>query len=234
MSQTSLHILPMRITDLIELQKRGARITCSPDFKIVPVDFSHRTCRFRALVFLCRFSGMVDRQSYTFRKCYARGCSHDQCPRVAQAVMIANHYLQRDYHRLEQCGIEIEKKLFTLEEAAVELLDLKEDQSRGMLLDDYLRMAKEGQNIGASVSLEYVPATEHFEYRKNDQTFLMASFAMEARGESATCQRCLGCYPTELEEEARPVQIRVANDRLSHLYAEFDQCSIQYEKQFFV
>ncbi len=233
MSPISLHNPPIRITDLIELNRQGAAISCAPDFKIIPVDFSHRACRFRALVFLCRYSGTVDGQRYTFRKCYARGCAHDQCPRVSQAVMIANHYLQRDYHRLEQSGIEIEKKLFTLEEVAAELMDIREDRKQSVFIDDYIRMAKEGLSISAEVSLEYVPATEHFEYHKNDQTFLMASFVMEARGESATCQRCLGCYPTEKEEEQRPAQVRVANDRLSHLYGEFDLCSVSYEKQFF-
>ena len=101
MSPTPIHNPPIRITDLIKIKRTAADITCSPVIEIIPVDFTHRTCRFQALVFICWFSGTVDGQQYTFRKCYARGCTHDACPRVSQAVMIANRYLQRDYHRLK-------------------------------------------------------------------------------------------------------------------------------------
>jgi hypothetical protein len=138
MSPTPVHNPPIRITDLIELKRKGAAITCSPIFEIVPVDFTHRTCRFQALVFIGRFSGTVDKQQYAFRKCYARGCAHDMCPRVSQAVMIANRYLQRDYDRLAQGGIQVEQKLFTLEESVVRLLGLKEDPRKAMVIDDYI------------------------------------------------------------------------------------------------
>jgi hypothetical protein len=233
MSQIPIHNLPIRITDLIELERKGAAITCSPVFEIVPVDFTHRTCRFQALVFICRFSGTVDKQQYTFRKCYARGCTHDLCPRVSQAVMIANRYLQRDYHRLEQGGIRIENKLFSPEASVVQLMDLKEDPREAMVIDDYIQMAIGGSRVSVNVALEYVPATEHFEYHKNRQTFLLADFTVTTLGKTATCQRCLGCYPTEREQEERPVQIQVANDRLSLLYREFDLSSMSYEKRFF-
>lgn len=225
---------PSRITDLIELNQKGAVITCSPSFVVIPVDFKHRSSQFQAMVFICRFSGTVDGQPYTFRKCYARGCVHDLCPRVSQAVMIANRYLLRDYHRLQQSGIEVEQKLFTLEESVVQMMDLKADPKHTMVIDDYIRMAKEGSKISVEVDLEYVPATEHFEYHKNHQTFMLADFAVTGEELSAACQRCLGCYPTDKEEEEKGRQIEVANDRLSKLYKEFDLSSVSYEKRFFV
>lgn len=233
MSPTPIHHPPIRITDLIELKRKGVAVTCAPVFEIIPVDFIHRSSRFQALVFICRFTGMVEGQQYSFRKCYARGCTHDLCPRVSQAVMIANRYLQRDYHRLGQGGIGIEGKLFSLEALVVRLMDLKENVRTAKVIDDYIKMAQAGGRVSVQVDLEYVPATEHFEYHKNRQTFLMADFTVTTAEETATCQRCFGCYATEREQEERPVQILVANDRLSLLYREFDLSSVSYQKGFF-
>jgi len=233
MSQIPVHTPPIRITNLIELKSRGAAVTCSPVLDIFPVDFSHRSHHFKAVVFLGRFSGTADGQQYTFRKCYARGCTHDLCPRVSQAVMIANRFLQRDYHRLEQSGIGIEQKLFTLEGSLVRLAALKEDPRKAMIMDDYIRMAKGGDKISVDIALEYVPAIEHFEYHQNHQTFLMADFTVTAQGRTTACQRCLGCYQTKKEQAERPLQIEVANDRLSLIYKEFDQSSIRYQERFF-
>ena len=233
MNPTAIHDPPIRITDLIEHHRKGAAITCSPAFEVVPVDFTHRTCRFQALVFICRFSGTIDGYHYTFRKCYARGCLHDLCPRVSQAAMIANRYLQRDYHRLGQGGIQVEMKLFTLEELVPKLMDLKDQQGTAMIIDDYIQIAEGGREVSVNVALEYVPATEHFEYHKNHQTFLLADFTVTTVGKEATCQRCLGCYPTEKEEEEKPLQIQVANDRLVQLYRKFDLSSMKYGKRFF-
>jgi len=211
----------------------GAAITCSPLLEIVPVEFTHRTCRFKALVFICRFFGETDGQEYTFRKCYARGCVHDLCPRVSQAVSTANRYLQRDYFRLQQGGVQIEDKLFTLEESVVRLIDLKEHPCEAMVIDDYIHMAKGGTSVSVNVALEYVPVTEHFEYRMNRQTYLLADFTVTTPARTASCQRCLGCYPTEREQEEKPVQIRVANHRLALLYGEFEASSVKYDKGFF-
>jgi hypothetical protein len=233
MSQIPVYNPPTRITDLIELKSRGAAMTCSAVLDIIPVDFSHRQHHFRAVVFLCRFSGTANSQQYTFRKCYARGCTHDLCPRVSQAVMIANRFLQRDYHRLEQSGIGIEKKLFTLEDSVVRLTALRDEPRETMIMDDYIRLAQAGNQISVDIALEYVPAIEHFEYHKNRQTFLMADFTVTAQGKSSACQRCLGCYPTEREAEERPRQIEVANDRLSNIYKELDLSAIRHEERFF-
>jgi hypothetical protein len=233
MSQTSVHHPPLRITNLIELKRKGEAITCSPALDIIPIDFSHRSHHFRAFVFIGRFSGTALGEQYSFRKCYARGCKHDLCPRVSQAVMIANRFLQRDYHRLVQGGIDIEQKLFTLEGSVVRLTAFKDDPKKAMTLDDYIHLAQGGDQVSINVDLEYVIATEHFEYHQNNQTFLLADFTVTAQGKTAACQRCLGCYPTEREQEEKPVQIEVANDRLSLIYRELDLSSIGYEERFF-
>jgi hypothetical protein len=233
MSQTSVHHPPLRITNLIELKRKGEAITCSPALDIIPIDFSHRSHHFRAFVFIGRFSGTALGEQYSFRKCYARGCKHDLCPRVSQAVMIANRFLQRDYHRLVQGGIDIEQKLFTLEGSVVRLTAFKDDPKKAMTLDDYIHLAQAGDQVSINVDLEYVIATEHFEYHQNNQTFLLADFTVTAQGKTAACQRCLGCYPTEREQEEKPVQIEVANDRLSLIYRELDLSSIGYEERFF-
>ena len=123
--------------------------------------------------------------------------------------------------------------MFTLEASVVRLIDQQEDPKAPMVIDDYIEMAKGGIRVSVNVALEYVPATEHFEYRKNSQMFLLADFTVTTPGEAATCLRCLGCYPTEREQEKRQVQIQVANDRLSQLYREFDLSSVEYNKAFF-
>jgi hypothetical protein len=233
MSQTPVHYPPLRITDLIELKGRGEAITCSSTLDIIPIDFSHRKHHFKAFVFIGRFLGTAGGEPCTFRKCYARGCKHDLCPRVAQAVMIANRFLQRDYHRLAQSSIDIEQKLFTLEDSVVRLSTFRDDPSEAMILDDYIHLAQRGDQVSVNVDLEYVPAIEHFEYLQNKQTFLLADFSITVQGKTAACQRCLGCYPTKRELEEKPVQIEVANYRLSHLYREFDQSSIRYEQRYF-
>jgi hypothetical protein len=233
MNQIFVHYPPIRITDLVELKKEGASISCSAALDIIPIDFSHRQHHFRALVFIGRFSGTADNQPYTFRKCYARGCKHDLCPRVSQAVMTANRFLQRDYHRLGESGIGIKQKLFTLEDSVVRLTTLRDDPRKAMILDDYIHLAQDGGQVTVHVDLEYVPAIEHFEYHQNNQTFLLADFTITAQGETYACQRCLGCYPSDREKELKPVQIGVANDRLSHLYGEFDQSSIRCEPRYF-
>jgi len=104
MEEISISSHPQRISDLVALKEKGVRVTCQTSFAVIPVDFRHRRNPYQAHVFLVYFSGMTDGEPYTFRKCYARGCSHNLCPHVSQAVLIANHYLQRDYRLLEKSG----------------------------------------------------------------------------------------------------------------------------------
>lgn len=233
MEQATIHSPPMRITDLISLKEKGAVVTCQASFEIVPVDFAHRDNQFRAYIFLCRFSGRVDEDAYSFRKCYARGCPHNLCPHVSQAVMIANRYLQRDYSRLKKGGIDAGDKLFTLEDMLVQFADQKEQHDPTFTIDDYIRIAAKGSRVSVDVSLEFVAATEHFEYGKNLQTFLMADFAITSPDGKHGFQRCLACYPTEKEQEEKQHQKQIANDRLALLYQQFDETSIAYEMRFF-
>jgi hypothetical protein len=233
MSQSTTNNPPRRVTDLIDLHRQGAVVTCRIDFEILPVDFRHRDSHFQAYIFLCRFKGSVDGSHYFFRKCYARGCPHNLCPHVSQAVMIANRYLQRDYHRLNQGGIAIEQKLFTLKDMVVKYEDLHETPHQLLTIHDYINIAREGNAVSVTIDLEYVDAVEHFANEKNAQTFLNGGFDVNTLGRSGNYQRCLGCYQTQFEHLEKKHAVKVANARLELLYEEFDQVGIDYEKRFF-
>jgi hypothetical protein len=232
MESNTLHKPPHRITDLVELKKSGADITCLPDFEILQVDFTHRDYAFQAHVFLCRFNGTANGNDYSFRKCYARGCPHNLCPHVSQAVMIANRYLQRDLKRLKDGGIEVETKLFTLDDMVIKFDKLHEDEEPLLTIDDYIHIAEEGNDVSITVELEYVPAVEHFATHKNAQTFFMGDFKVDTLARSHHCQRCFSCYATEKPEE-RPTAVEVANARLENLYRQLDLAAIRYEKRLF-
>jgi hypothetical protein len=224
---------PNRITDLVALKEQGFEVVCNSSFEILPVDFAHRDNQFQAFIFLCRFSGTIDRQEYMFRKCYARGCPHNLCPHVSQAVMIANRYLKRDHRRLEEGGIEIEKQLFSLEDMMVKYEDVHEAYGAVMAIHDYINLAREGNDMFVKLRLEYVPAVEHFANYKNAQIFLMVDFAITGLGKTHKYERCLACYPQDREKEEKQEKVTIANDRLKLLYEEFDMASVKYEKRFF-
>lgn len=233
METNTIQIPPNRISDLVALKKRGAEVICRPSFEILPVDFAHRTHQFRAHIFLCRYSGSIDGEEFTFRKCYARGCPHNLCPHVFQAVMIANRHLQRDYHKLQESGVELEKRLFTLEDMVVKFDEVKE--AFGPLLDIYecINIAKADKDATVDIVLEFVPGVEHFANHENQQVFLMADFTLSLKGKSHRSERCLACYEAEKEKQEKQQKIGIANERLRLLYAEFDQASIKHEKRFF-
>ncbi len=224
---------PKRITDLIELKKEGAKIECGASFEVIPVDFVQRDSPYRAHIFLCNYSGTIDDGKFSFRKCYARGCPKNICPHVSQAIMIANRYLKRDYIRLRQGGIEIEEKLFTLDDMVVKFEDYKEEYSPTLTIDDYINIAKEGNEVSVSIELEYLPAVEHFANYKNSQTFLNGTFNVESLGKVHPVQRCLACYPTEEEKDEKEKAMDIANKRLILLYQRFDDANIKYEKKLF-
>jgi hypothetical protein len=224
---------PRRVTDLIQRKESGCRVSCDPSFEVVPVDFAHRDHRYQAHIFLCRYRGTVDDSAFMFRKCYARGCPKNLCPHVAQAVMIANRYLQRDFNRLRKAGIEVPDRMFTLDKMVVGFERAEENDGPLLTLPDFINIAKEGNAVSAKVTLEYLPAVEHFANEKNKQTFLNADFAFTMLGQSGSCQRCFGCYGTESEAEEKPKAVAVANQRLALLYQEFDNAGIQCEKRLF-
>jgi hypothetical protein len=222
-----------RIEELVERKRRGCEVTCEPVFEIVPVDFTQRNFDYRAYVFLCRYTGRIDGESYAFRKCYARGCPNNLCPHVSQAVMIANRHLHRDCERLSAAGIQIPQREFALDDMMVNFDGAKEEAGPLLNIYDYIRMAAEGQPVRVDITLEYLLAVEHFAEYKNAQTFLYGEFAVQAPAQKGSYQRCLACYATEREKEEKPQAVRIANQRLSLLYREFDKASIQYGKLFF-
>ena len=233
MAQTSINNPPGRVTDLVGLKKKGSAVTCETSFEILPVDFMHHDNPFQAYIFLCRYKGTIESEEYQFRKCYARGCPDNLCPHVSQAVMVANRYLQKDYRRLEQGGIKIERRLFTLEDMTIKYDGYQKENDAALVIHDYINIAKEGNETAVAVDLEYVPGVEHFIGYDNEMTFMMASFTITCLGEIHHFERCLACYQTEREKEEKEYRISIANERLKTLYEEFDEVSIKYEKRFF-
>jgi hypothetical protein len=233
MAQTSINNPPSRVTDLVGLKKKGSAVICETSFDILPVDFAHRDNPFQAFIFLCSYKGTIDAEGYEFRKCYARGCPENLCPHVSQAVVVANRYLQKDYRRLEQGGIEIERRLFDLEDMTVKFDGYQKEHDATLVIHDYINIAQEGNEVSVEVSLEYVPGVEHFVGYDNEMTFLMVGFTITCLGKIHRYERCLVCYQTEREKEEKQYRINIANERLEILYDEFDQASITYKKQLF-
>lgn len=223
---------PHRVTDLISFKNRGASVSARVSFEILPVDFDHSDNPFRAYIFLSRYTGEIDGQEYAFRKCYARGCPNNLCPHVSQAVMIANRYLQRDYRRMEDAGLKVEKNLFTLEAMMVKFDSTHQAYGAVMAIHDYINLAREGTDVALDIQLEYVPAVEHFANHKNAQIFLMVGFKIGCLGKTSHIERCLACYPEEKETEKSQAR-EVANDRLKILYEEFERASITFGQRFF-
>jgi hypothetical protein len=224
---------PQRVTDLITLRQEGAMVTCRTEFEIVPVDFQHRSNPFQAYIFLCRYTGAVDGEDFVFRKCYARGCPHNLCPHVSQAVLIANRYLQRDYHRLERASIGVEKRLFALKEMLVKFDRRWEGSGPPMAIHDYAHLAREGNDITVDPTLEFVAAVEHFDRFENKMVFLMADFCVTCLGRTQHCERCLACYAIDKEQEERMAKATLANERLRLLYADLEAAGVRVEKKYF-
>ena len=224
---------PNRITDLVAFKGQGLEVVCNPSFEILPVDFVHRDHQYQAFVFLCRFIGSINGQDYMFRKCYARGCPHNLCPHVSQAIMIANRYLQRDYKRLADAGVQVKKRLFTLADMVVKFDEMKAAHGPLLTIHDYINIAREGNTVAVEISLEFVTGVEHFVNYQNQQVFLMVDFVVTTLGKTHHYERCLACYEADKEREEKAPGIDIANERLKLLYSEFDQASIKYERCFF-
>ena len=233
MEPVTIHKPPNRITDLVALKEDGLAVVCNPTFEILPVDFAHRENQFQAFIFLCRFQGSVSGQEYMFRKCYARGCPHNLCPHVSQAVMIANRYLQRDYTKLADVGVQVEKRLFTLADMVVKFDEIKEEHGPLLTIHDYITIAKEGNEVAVEMELEFVTGVEHFANYQNQQVFLMVDFAVTTLDKIHHYERCLACYEAEKEQQEKSQAINIANERLKLLYEEFDLASVKYKKCFF-
>lgn len=237
MDESTIIKHPKRITDLIFLKELGYDLNLDPSFDIVPVNFAHTNYEFQAYIFLCTYAGTINKKPFMFRKCYAQGCPHNLCPHVAQAVMIANRYLKRDYKKLLDAGISIEETFFTLEGMLLKYneLDLKKDKTTGDILTihDYINIAKKGNKVDLQINLDIIPAVEHFSNQKNKQTFLMADFNVNALGQTNLFQKCLSCFNTNKEATEKPISITTANERLKILFTEFENAKITYKTIFF-
>ncbi|MBW1735587.1 MAG: hypothetical protein JRJ71_14570 [Deltaproteobacteria bacterium] len=233
MDQSIIHSPPISVTDLLLLKGRGAQVTVDNSFEINEVDLAHEKYPFKAFLFFSRFSGTVDGEEYEFRKCYSRGCTHNLCPHVSQAVMIANRYLQRDYISLEKAGIEVEKKLFTLENMLAQFEEKRDEFVSTLILEDYIHIAQGGEDISIDVSVEYIPAVENFANYKEKRVFFTGNFNVSHLGQTHICHRCFACYAMDMEKEDRQTARELANRRIAAVYEEFDKAGIRYNKVFF-
>lgn len=233
MDENIIHNPPISVTDLALLKGKGSQVTVDNSFAINEVDLAHEKHPFKAFLFFSHFSGTVDGDEYEFRKCYSRGCTHNLCPHVSQAVMIANRYLQRDYNALEKAGIDVEKKLFTLENMLAQFEERRDEFVSTLILEDYINIAKGGEDISIDASVEYVPAVENFANYKEKRMFFTGNFTVSHLGEKHICQRCFACYAMDKEKEERQTARELSNRRVASIYEEFDQAGIKYNKVFF-
>ena len=233
MHEAIVHNPPISITDLALLKQKGATIKVENTFEINEVDLVHEENPFRSFLFFSLFSGTVDGESYEFRKCYSRGCTHNLCPHVSQAVMIANRYLKRDYKTLEKSGITLEENLFSLEAMLAQFEKKRDDFVNTLILEDYVHIAKEGDKVSIKVSVEKFSAVENFANYSEKRLFFAANFNVDYLGETHICHRCFSCCMTDREREDAQAATELANRRLASIYTSFDQAGIAYNRIFF-
>ncbi|NLI82944.1 MAG: hypothetical protein GX443_14825 [Deltaproteobacteria bacterium] len=224
---------PLRVTDLVQRKRQGAAVTCQTAFEILPVDFQHRTNPYRAHIFLCRYSGTIDGEDYTFRKCYARGCPNNLCPHVFQAVQIANRYLKRDYHKLKSGGIEVEERLFELAEMMLQFDQGPTVGTEVWTMPDLVAAAKSGRSVTIQPALSFMPAVEHFDRQERAQTFLTGKFSARVDRVECSCERCFACFPTDGSAGDRQRAVVTADARLEELYGELEEAGITCRRQYF-
>jgi hypothetical protein len=233
MEPTSKGKSPMRITDIVDAKKSGATVAVHIRFEILPVDFRHGSSPFQAYIFLAHYRGTIDTVPFEFRKCYARGCPNNLCTHVSQAVNIANRYLQRDYRVMASAGIDVRQDLFALDDMVVKFEQLKEADHPSLTIPELVGLAQAGKKISVEISLDFLPAVEHFANQENAQTFLSGEFTANTENKTYHCHRCFACYSTEKFGEERTQAIKVANARLEVMYQEFERTGIGHQKQFF-
>lgn len=233
MDETIVHNPPISVTDLIALKQKGAKVTVDNAFEINEVDLAHEKVPFRAFLFFGRFKGLVDDQPYKFRKCYARGCTHNLCPHVSQAVTIANRYLIRDYKKLEKVGISMVENLFSLEDMLARFEAKRDEYVSTLILEDYIHIARDGEKIDIDISLENFPAAENFANRTEKRMFFSTNFHVKHLGETHICNRCFSCYAMDREREEAQTAKELANRRLAAIYTDFDKVGISYNRIFY-
>ena len=233
MDETIVHNPPISIVDLVLLKQKGATVTVKNTFEINEVNLVHEENPFRAFLFFSLFSGAIDGEPYEFRKCYSRGCVHNLCPHVSQAVMVANRYLKRDYKALEKVGITLEENLFTLENMLAQFEENRDDYVATLILEDYIHIAKNGDKIDIEISLENFPAVENFANYSEKRMFFAANFHINYLGKTHTCHRCFSCFAMGREGLEAQTARELANRRLVSVYGEFDKAGIGYNRILF-
>jgi hypothetical protein len=233
METSSIIRFPRRIADLIDVKAAGADVRLDIAFEILPAEFRHRLHPFQAYIFLAKYSGTIDGRVFDFRKCYARGCPNNLCTHVSQAVNIANRYLQRDYHALRSGGIEVTETLFSLEDMIVKFGTLKEEGPAHLSIPELTAMSKSGKSITVDITLELIPAVEHFSHADKARTYLSGEFTAKTTDKTYHCHRCFACFDTSQDDEEKETAIRVANARLALIYGEFKDSGILHRTTYF-
>jgi hypothetical protein len=152
---------------------------------------------------------------------------------VSQAVKIANRYLLRDYHALKSGGIEVAESLFTLEDMIIKFETLREEGPVQLSVPELTAMAKSGKSITVDITLELIPAVEHFVHTEKARTYLSGEFTAKTAHETYHCHRCFACYNTDLDDEEKNAAMRVANARLELVYSEFKESGILHRATYF-
>ena len=222
-----------RIQDLLWAKSKGQSIVCNPRLELIPADFFNKLTWERVRIFVCRFSGSVAGTDFSFRKCYGRTQLNGSCRGGTNAVMTANRFLEKDYHRLQKTGIKTSGPLFSLQDL---LIDQNLPQETGfppMTIYDFIYMAEEGNQVIVEVDLDTITAIEHYPDVNVAQNYLMADFTVIALGNTSHCQRCLASYPAIEEDTRGASMMRVANNRLQALYRTFKKAGIEYNISFF-
>ncbi|MDX2513045.1 MAG: hypothetical protein QNK25_13440 [Desulfobacterales bacterium] len=228
-----IHTHPKRISDLVYLNQKGFAVTCQTYFEIVRLDVDNSENSSKAFIFLCRYGGTVNGETYGFRKCYARSCSDHQCSNIYQAVMTAKSYANADYDKLGQAGIVLEKRRMTLEEIVRKFERMQEQYGPTQIIHDYIDWAHQGLDIRIDSVLNFISAQEHIADYTVQMIFLMVTFSVSSQGKTYQHERCFACYPKEKEGLEKQEKMDIANERLKVLYDEFDQALITYEGHFF-
>lgn len=233
MQEPVVHMPPISVVDLVLLKERGSKVTINNTFEVNEVELVHEEHPFQAFLFFSRFFGEANGKPYSFRKCYSKGCTHNLCPHVSQAVITANRYLNRDYQALKNAGVDVKGDLFSLETMLAKFEEKRDEFVFTLILEDYIAIAREGNEVSVNVSLEYLPAVENFANHKEKRVFFTANFSVRYLGQTHICQRCLACYTMDNERAERETARQLANRRLASIYADFDKAGISYRKVLF-
>jgi hypothetical protein len=87
--------------------------------------------------------------------------------------------------------------------------------------------------MDVELTLEYLPAVEHFANQENAQTFLSGEMTARVGRKTYRCHRCFSCFATDKSAEEKPRAMEVANARLALIFQEFERVGIGHRRQFF-